>query len=121
VNTHTSLKDRQGEPQWLQTKPLHTINASLVNEKNQKNQRLARRVFDFIPIGILKARTGMNFVQQVARGLVQGKGVFPRQRLVDDKIRWLHQRAVRKHGVKRMTEPKANNFNRFCMCGDDNF
>ena len=52
VNTHTSLKDRQGEPQWLQTKPLHTINASLVNEKNQKNQKLARRVFDFVPIGI---------------------------------------------------------------------
>jgi hypothetical protein len=36
VNTHTSLKDRQGEPQWLQTKPLHTINASLVNEKMRK-------------------------------------------------------------------------------------
>jgi hypothetical protein len=79
VNTHTSLKDRQGEPQWLQTKPLHTINASLVNEKDEKNQKLARRVFDFIPIGILKARTGMNFVQQVARGLIQGIGVFLRQ------------------------------------------
>jgi hypothetical protein len=119
---HAHLKDRQGEPQWLQTKPLHTINASLVNEKkNEKNQKLARRVFDFIPIGILKARTGMNFVQKVARGLVQGVEVFPRQRLVDDKISWLHERAVRKHGVKRMAEPKANNFNRFCMCWDDNF
>ena len=100
MNTHTSLKDRQGEPQRLQTKPLHTINASLVNEEDEKKQKLARRVFDFIPIRIFKARTGMNLVQQVARGLVQGIGVFPRQWLVDDKIRWLHQRAVRKHGVK---------------------
>ena len=90
-------------------------------KKNEKDQKLARRVFDFIPIRIFKARTGMNLVQQVARGLVQGIGVFPRQRLVDDKIKWLHQRAVQKHGVKRMAEPKANNFNRFCMCGDDNF
>jgi hypothetical protein len=34
VSTHTSLKDKQGELQWLQTKPLHTINASLVDEEN---------------------------------------------------------------------------------------
>jgi len=121
VNTHTSLKDRQGEPQWLQTKPLHTINASLVNEEDEKNQKLARRVIDFMLIGILKTRTRMNFVEQVTRGLVQGVRVFPRQRLVDDNVRWLHQRAVRIHGVKRMAEPKANNFNRFCMCWDDNF
>jgi hypothetical protein len=117
----TSLKDRQGEPQRLQTEPLHAINASLVNEEDEKNQKLARRVFDFILISILKTGTRMNFVEQITRGLVQGVRVFPRQRLVDDKVRWLHQRAVQKHGVKRMAEPEANNFNRICMCWDNNF
>ena len=66
VNTHTSLKDRQGGPQWLQTKPLYTINASFVNVEDVKNQKLARGVFDFILIGLLKTRTGMNFIKQVA-------------------------------------------------------
>ena len=62
----------------------------------------------------------MNYVEQVTCGLVQGVGVFPRRRLVDHKIRRLHQSAVRKHGVKRVAKPKANNVNRFCMCWDDN-